>query len=54
MGKAVWTRWDWGTWALPLYVTHLSYERVNGQREFTAHVASIRVLCFGIFIEWSR
>ena len=51
-----WSRVDWGTWALPLYVTHLSYEML-GCGDFNArveHVVSVRVLCFGFFIEWSR
>ena len=51
-----WTRCDKGTWALPLYVTHLSYEML-GCGDFNArveHVVSVRVLCFGFFIEWSR
>lgn len=50
-----WTRLDWGTWALPLYVTHLSYAG-NGMKNerVTGHVVSARVLCFGLFVEWSR
>ena len=50
-----WSRVDWGTWALPLYVTHLNYTVLGGDAErMTEHVVSVRVLCFGFFIEWSR
>lgn len=52
-----WTRCDKGTWALPLYVTHLSYYGYGDGRYDvgrTEHVVSVRVLCFGFFIEWSR
>jgi hypothetical protein len=57
----VWSRCDWGTWALPLYVTHLTYDTMvlaDGgpalTRPATEHIVSIRVLCFAIFVEWSR
>jgi hypothetical protein len=53
----VWSRCDWGTWALPLYVTHLSYDNYGMQRYQKLrrdHIVSIRVLCFGFFVEWSR
>ena len=50
-----WSRVDWGTWALPLYVTHLCYgRRSESDDERTEHIVSVRVLCFGFFIEWSR
>ncbi len=55
-----WSRVDWGTWALPLYVTHLSYGLMSASRSgvgdarYKEHVVSVRVLCFGFFIEWSR
>lgn len=48
-----WTRLDWGTWALPLYVTALRYRWVTNPMTFD-YIVSVRVLCFGIFIEWSR
>lgn len=50
-----WSRVDWGTWALPLYVTHLSYGLMSASTaRYKEHVVSVRVLCFGFFIEWSR
>lgn len=50
-----WARVDWGTWALPLYVTHLSYGLMSATKTRTKeHVVSIRVLCFGFFVEWGN
>ena len=61
-----WSRVDWGTWALPLYVTYLKYVSLHASMvpgnncgpdsvaERNGHIASVRVLCFGFFIEWSR
>lgn len=53
MSKTIWTRCDWGTWALPLYITALRYPVVHGSVRHE-YIVSVRVLCFGIFIEWSR
>ena len=49
-----WARVDWGTWALPLYVTHLDYPVLRDQGMHRDHVLSIRVLCFGFFVEWGN
>ena len=51
-----WSRCDRGTWALPLYVTYLGYGAIwgPGGKIEASHIVSVRVLCFGIFIEWSR
>ena len=52
-----WSRVDWGTWALPLYVTYLGYGRISTDDNWNrvnGHIVSVRVLCFGFFIEWSR
>ena len=49
-----WSRCDWGTWALPLYVTHLDYEVLLHAKNTREHIVSVRILCFGFFVEWSR